>query len=103
MAAELLLPAGSPVKLKTAVLYGADAVYAGTPDMSLRTQSQFSLADISEGIDFAHAKGKKIYLTLNLFTRNEDVEKLPHFVNTLRELKPDGVLVADPGVFLFLK
>ena len=103
MAAELLLPAGSPVKLKTAVLYGADAVYAGTPDMSLRTQSQFSLDDISEGIDFAHAKGKKIYLTLNLFTRNEDVEKLPYFVNTLRELKPDGVLVADPGVFLFLK
>ena len=59
MAAELLLPAGSPVKLKTAVLYGADAVYAGTPDMSLRTQSQFSLDDISEGIVLPMPKAKK--------------------------------------------
>ena len=82
---------------------GADAVYAGTPDMSLRTQSQFSLDDIREGIDFVHAAGKKIYLTLNLYTHNKDVEKLPHFVDTLRRLKPDGVLIADPGVFLYLK
>ena len=103
MVSELLLPAGSPVKLKTAILYGADAVYAGTPDMSLRTQSQFSLDDIREGIDFVHAAGKKIYLTLNLYTHNKDVEKLPHFVDTLRRLKPDGVLIADPGVFLYLK
>lgn len=103
MKSELLLPAGSLVKLKTAILYGADAVYAGTPDMSLRTQSKFSLEDIKEGIDFAHSHGKKIYLTLNLYTHNSDVAKLPHFIDTLRELKPDGVLVADPGVFLYLK
>ena len=103
MVSELLLPAGSPVKLKTALLYGADAVYAGTPDMSLRTQSQFSLDDINEGIHFVHNHGKKIYLTLNLYTHNKDADKLPHFINTLRELKPDGVLVADPGVFLYLK
>ena len=100
---ELLLPAGSLVKLKTAVLYGADAVYAGTPDMSLRTQSLFSLEDIKEGIDFVHQRGKKIYLTLNLFAHNEDALKLPKFVATLRDLKPDGVLVADPGVFDYLK
>lgn len=103
MKSELLLPAGSLVKLKTAILYGADAVYAGTPDMSLRTQSKISLEDMREGIDFVHQHGKKIYLTLNLYTHNSDVEKLPHFVNTLRELKPDGVLIADPGVFLYLK
>ena len=103
MKSELLLPAGDLVKLKTAILYGADAVYAGTPDMSLRTQSKFSLEDIKEGIDFVHQKCKKIYLTLNLYTHNKDIEKLPHFVNTLRELKPDGVLIADPGVFLYLK
>lgn len=103
MKSELLLPAGDLIKLKTAILYGADAVYAGTPDMSLRTQSKFSLEDIKEGIDFVHQKGKKIYLTLNLYTHNKDIEKLPHFVNTLRELKPDGVLIADPGVFLYLK
>jgi len=103
MQSELLLPAGSLVKLKTAILYGADAVYAGTPDMSMRAQSQISLADIKEGIEFAHSHGKKIYLTLNLYTHNKDIAKLPSFVETLRELRPDGVLVADPGVFLFLK
>ncbi len=101
--AELLLPAGSLVKLKTAVLYGADAVYAGTPDMCLRAQSKFSIEDLREGIDFVHAKGKKIYLTLNLFMHNRDVEKLPSFVATLRELHPDGVLIADPGVFQYVK
>jgi len=100
---ELLLPAGSLVKLKTAVMYGADAVYAGTPDMSLRTQSSFSMSDLAEGIDFVHRQGKKIYLTLNLYIHNEEAAKLPRFVETLRELKPDGVLVADPGVFYYLK
>lgn len=101
--AELLLPAGSLVKLKTAILYGADAVYAGTPDMCLRAQSKFSLEELKEGIDFVHARGKKIYLTLNLFMHNRDVEKLPTFVETLRQLKPDGVLIADPGVFQYVK
>ena len=101
--AELLLPAGSLVKLKTAILYGADAVYAGTPDMSLRTQSKFTLEDLKEGIDFVHNHGKKIYLTLNLYIHNEEAEKLPQFVQTLRELQPDGVLVADPGVFYYLQ
>lgn len=101
--AELLLPAGSLVKLKTAILYGADAVYAGTPDMCLRSQSKFSVEELKEGIDFVHSHGKKIYLTLNLFMHNRDVEKLPQFVNTLRNLQPDGVLIADPGVFQFVK
>ena len=101
--AELLLPAGSLVKLKTSILYGADAVYAGTPDMSLRTQSTFTLEDLQEGIKFVHNHGKKIYLTLNLFMHNCDVEKLPHFLDTLRQLKPDGVLIADPGVFQYVK
>ena len=100
---ELLLPAGSLVKLKTALLYGADAVYAGTPDMSLRTQSSFSMEDLKEGIDFVHNQGKKIYLTLNLFIHNQEAEKLPQFVKTLQELKPDGVLVSDVGVFDYLK
>ncbi len=100
---ELLLPAGSLVKLKTAIMYGADAVYAGTPDMSLRTQSKISLEDLQEGIKFVHDKGKKIYLTLNLYIHNEEAAKLPQFIQTLRDLKPDGVLVADPGVFYYLK
>ena len=101
--AELLLPAGSLVKLKTALLYGADAVYAGTPDMSLRTQSKFSLEELEEGIRIVHEAGKKIYLTLNLYIHNEEGKKLPQCVETLRSLKPDGVLMADPGVFYYLK
>ena len=101
--AELLLPAGSLVKLKTAVLYGADAVYAGTPDMCLRAQSKFTLEELEEGIAFIHNRGKKIYLTLNLFMHNRDVEKLPAYVDTLRRLRPDGVLIADPGVFMYVK
>ncbi|MCK5446415.1 MAG: U32 family peptidase, partial [Rhodospirillaceae bacterium] len=100
---ELLMPAGSLSKLKTAVLYGADAVYAGTPDLSLRTQSAFSLDELLEGVRFAHAHGVRIYLTLNLFTHNRDVEKLPEFVKTVRTVNPDGVIVSDPGVFHYLK
>lgn len=101
--AELLMPAGTLSRLKTALLYGADAVYAGTPDLSLRTHSDFPLEDLQEGIRLTHALGKRIYLTLNLFTHNKDIEKLPRFISALRDLKPDGVIVADPGVFQFLK
>ncbi|MDH5489545.1 MAG: U32 family peptidase, partial [Rhodospirillaceae bacterium] len=101
--AELLMPAGSLVKLKTAVLYGADAVYAGTPDLSLRTQSDFSLEDLLEGVRFAHEHGVRIYLTLNLFTHNRDIEKLPEFVKTVRQVNPDGVIVSDQGVFHYLR
>lgn len=101
--AELLLPAGDLEKLRTAILYGADAVYAGTPDMSLRTQSGFSLDDLKEGVRFAHEHGKRVYLTLNLFSHNRDIEKLPAFVSTLREIGPDGVIVADLGVFHYLR
>ena len=72
---ELLLPAGNLERLKTAILYGADAVYIGTPDMSLRVKSAFTLEDVIEGIEYAHQRSKKIYLTLNLFSHNKDIEK----------------------------
>lgn len=97
------MPAGDLLRLKTAILYGADAVYAGTPDMSLRTQSGFSLDDLKEGIEFAHAHNKRVYLTLNLFAHNRDVEKLPAFLNTIRDMKPDGLIVSDLGVFHFIR
>lgn len=100
---ELLMPAGSLSKLKTALLYGADAVYAGTPDLSLRNKSSLDLEELLEGVRFAHSLGKKIYLTLNLFTHNRDVEKLPQFIETIRKVRPDGLIVADPGVFQFVK
>ncbi len=100
---ELLMPAGSLAKLKTAVLYGADAIYCGTPDLSLRTKSAFSAEELIEGIEFAHKHGVRVYLTLNLFTHNKDIEKLPKFVETIRHVNPDGVIVADPAVFQFVK
>ena len=71
--------------------------------MCLRAQSKMTLEDLEEGIRFVHQNGKKIYLTLNLFMHNRDVAKLPQFVETLRHLQPDGVLIADPGVFMYVK
>lgn len=100
---ELLVPAGSLEKLKLAVHYGADAIYIGTPDLSLRTKSAITLEDLVEGVSYAHQYGKKVYLTLNLFSHNRDIEKLPKFVETINQVKPDGVIVADPGVFQYVK
>lgn len=100
---ELLMPAGNLQKLKMAVLYGADAIYMGTPDMSLRTQSKFSLEDVVEGINYAHQHGVRVYLTLNLFAHNKDINKLPEYIETIRKVKPDGVIIADPGVFSFVR
>lgn len=97
--AELLAPAGSPEKLKAAIDYGADAVYLGTPDLSLRSRSEFTLEEVAEGIVYAHARGRKVYLTLNLFSHNDDIERLPQALETLKEIQPDGVIVADPGIF----
>jgi U32 family peptidase len=100
---ELLMPAGNLRKLKMAVLYGADAVYLGTPDMSLRTKSEFSLEDVIEGVEFCHAHGKRAYLTLNLFSHNKDIPKLEEYIDTVRKVQPDGLIIADPGVFQYVK
>jgi len=100
---ELLMPAGNLEKLKIAVLYGADAIYMGTPDMSLRTKSEFSLEDVVEGISFAHEHKVRVYLTLNLFSHNKDVPKLDKYIDTVRVVKPDGLIIADPGVFQYVK
>lgn len=100
---ELLMPAGNLRKLKMAVLYGADAVYLGTPDMSLRTKSEFSLQDVIEGVEFCHEHGRRAYLTLNLFSHNKDIPKLDEYIDTVRTVKPDGLIVADPGVFQYVR
>jgi len=100
---ELLMPAGSLERLKVGVLYGADAIYLGTPDMSMRTKSQFSLEDIKEGISFAHERNVRVYLTLNIFTHNKDIPKLDAYIETLKDVQPDGVIVSDPGVFHYLR
>lgn len=100
---ELLMPAGNLRKLKLAILYGADAVYLGTPDMSLRTKSEFSLEEVIEGVDFCHQQGRRAYLTLNLFSHNKDIDKLDEYIETVRRVRPDGLIIADPGVFQYVK
>ncbi len=100
---ELLMPAGNLRKLKMAVLYGADAVYLGTPDMSLRTKSEFTLDEVIEGVNFCHEHRKRAYLTLNLFSHNKDIPKLDEYINTVRTVKPDGLIIADPGVFAYVR
>ncbi len=99
---ELLMPAGDLERLKVAVLYGADAIYMGTPDMSLRTKSKMTLEDVKEGIKFAHKHGVRVYLTLNLFAHNKDIPKLDDYIATLKDVQPDGVIIADPGVFAYV-
>ncbi|MCA6070443.1 MAG: U32 family peptidase C-terminal domain-containing protein [Endomicrobium sp.] len=100
---ELLLPAGTLSGLKTAFLYGADAVYAGAPEMSLRTKSKFPLEEMENGISFAHNLGKKVYLTLNLFSHNKDIARLENFAKTIKVLNPDGIIISDPGIFQYAK
>ncbi len=100
---ELLMPAGNLRKLKLAILYGADAVYLGTPDMSLRTKSEFSLEEVIEGVEFCHQHGRRVYLTLNLFSHNKDIPKLDEYIDTVRKVKPDGLIIADPGVFQYVR
>lgn len=100
---ELLLPAGSPEAMETAFLYGADAVYAGLPSLSLRANRGFTVDALESAMARAHGAGKKIYLTLNLFSRNEDVDALESFAETAKRLRPDGLIVSDPGVFVFMR
>lgn len=100
---ELLLPAGTLRRLKIALSYGADAVYVGMPSLSLRATVGLAQDELAEGARLMHAAGKKIYVALNLFSKNADIEKLPAIAERLREISPDGVIVSDPAIFVFLK
>ena len=101
---ELLAPAGSLEKLKIAFRYGADAVYFGGKDFSLRAATQnFTFEEIKEGAEIAHSLGKKIYCTINVMPRNEGLDKLPPFLKQLEEAKVDAVLVSDIGVLGMVK
>ena len=101
---ELLAPAGDLEKLKIAVLYGADAVYFGGSDFGLRAgANNFTPDDMREGIAFAHEHDCKCYMTLNIFAHNEDIDKLPQYLETIKDIPIDAFLVSDPGVFSVLK
>lgn len=100
---ELLAPAGSFEKAKIAFLYGADAVYAGTSSLSLRTRADMKDDDLENTIKYAHSIGKKVYVTLNIFAWDEKYEEIIEMAKKLEELKPDGIIAADGGVMEILK
>jgi putative protease len=97
---ELLAPAGNLEKLKMAILYGADAVYLGGKEYGLRASAgNFTLEEIEEGVEFAHRYGAKVYVTVNIFAHNRDLESLPGYLKKLEGLSVDGVIFSDPGVW----
>ncbi len=100
---ELLAPAGSFEKAKIAFLYGADAVYAGTSSLSLRTRADMKDDDLENTIKYAHSIDKKVYVTLNIFAWDEKYEEIIEMAKKLEELKPDGIIAADGGVIEILK
>ena len=97
---ELLAPAGSLEKLKTAVDYGADAVYIGGEAFSLRAAAEnFSRADMIKGLKYAHDRNKKVYLTANIIPHNADIDEFEKFVDEIKDMGFDAVLIADLGLF----
>lgn len=100
---ELLAPAGSFEKAKTAFKYGADAVYAGTSSLSLRTRADMGDEDLIKTIEYAHKIGKKVYVTLNIFAWDEKYEEIIEMAKKLNELKPDAIILADGGVLEVVK
>ena len=100
---ELLAPAGSFEKAKIAFLYGADAVYAGTSSLSLRTRAEMEDDDLVKTIQYAHTIGKKVYTAINIYAWDESYEEIKKQASILNELKVDGIIVADGGVVEILK
>ena len=101
---ELLIPASSLEVLKIAVMFGADAVYIGGEAFGLRAKAKnFSPEDMKEGIAFAHEHGVKVYVTANILAHNYDLEGARAYFKELKEIKPDALIIADPGMFTLAK
>ncbi len=101
---ELLAPAGNFSKLKTALYYGADAVYVGGKNFSLRAYSDnFSDSELKEAVEYTHALSKKLYVTVNIYAKNADFEALESYLPFLESIGVDGVIVSDPGVVYIAK
>ena len=101
---ELLIPASSLEALKIAVIYGADAVYIGGEAFGLRAKAKnFSMEEIREGIAFAHAHDVKVYITANILAHNGDLDGVREYFAELREIKPDALIISDPGVYMIAK
>lgn len=101
---ELLIPASNLEVLKTAVIFGADAVYIGGEAFGLRAKAKnFSLQDMREGIAFAHERGVKVYVTANILAHNYDLDGAAKYFKELKEIKPDALIISDPGMFTLAK
>ena len=101
---ELLAPAGSLETLKYAVMYGADAVYCALPEFGMRAAPvNLTVGELHEGCIFAHARGKKVYLTLNTLPTNEELSTLPRYIQDAAEAGVDAFIIADLGVLELAK
>ncbi|MBU1446558.1 U32 family peptidase, partial [Patescibacteria group bacterium] len=101
---ELIAPAGSPEKMEFAYNYGADVVYMGITGFSMRSRvNGFTPEKLEESIEKAHAMGKKVYVTVNIYPHNSKIEAFKKHVKWLAKVKPDALIVADPGVFSIIK
>lgn len=101
---ELLIPASSLEVLKIAVIYGADAVYIGGEVFGLRAKAKnFSMEDMAEGIQFVHEHGVKVYVTANILAHNGDLEGVREYFTQLKEIKPDALIISDPGIYTIAK
>ena len=101
---EILSPAGDLERLKFAVLYGADAVYVGATEFGMRSAPKnFTMEQLAEGVRFAHARGRRVYLTLNTVPTNEEIARMPDFMRRARETGVDAFIVADLGVLAMAK
>ena len=104
MKIELLAPAGNFSKLKTALYFGADAVYLGGKNFSLRAFSDnFTDEELSSAVNYVHEKGKKVYVTVNIFAKNSDFIKAEEYFKYLEQIKVDGVILSDPGFIALAK
>lgn len=100
---ELLAPGGTLDAFKTAILYGADAIYAGLPGFSMRARAKITTEEVKTGIEMAHAAGRKVYLAFNLFAHDHEYANMPRVSETIRYLNPDALIVADPGVLMWAR
>ena len=101
---ELLVPASSLEVLKVAVVFGADAVYIGGEVFGLRAKAKnFTLAEMKEGVEFAHAHGVKVYVTANILAHNGDLEGVRTYFEELKDVGPDALIISDPGVFMIAR
>ena len=100
---ELLAPAGSLEKAKIAFMYGADAVYAGTSKLSLRSRAELNDDTLEETIKYAHSIGKKVYVALNIYANDSDYEEIENQIEILKRVKADAIIASDPGIIMLIK